>query len=227
LNTVRTPSWARTGRDEPHRRVEGARVQEPDAELGDGAGDGVRRQLDGHAPGLEQVGGPATAGGGPVAVLGDPNAAGRHHERGDGRDVERAGAVAPRPAGVEQRPGHVDGDGRVEHGADEARDLAGRLPLRAERHEQARDLGRLGLAAHDGREDLPRGRLVEVVAAEQSLEDGGPAHGGGLDHGRLLGLADGSSGPRTVRSHTEGRYPSAPRDRAVGPVGYLPSARER
>ena len=38
-----------------------------------------------------------------VAVLGDVHARARHHERRDGRNVERVAAVAARAAGVEQR----------------------------------------------------------------------------------------------------------------------------
>ena len=59
------------------------------------------RRVDAHPERLEHVGAAAAAAHRAVAVLGHGHAAGRDHQRGHGRDVEGAGAVAAGPAGVD------------------------------------------------------------------------------------------------------------------------------
>jgi hypothetical protein len=168
-----------------HGRVERAGVEEPDPELGDRGGDRRRRQLDGHAPRLEQVGGTAGARGSAVAVLGDAHAGGCGDHGGHRGDVEGPGAVTTGPTRVEQRALEVDGDGGVDHRAHEPGDLGVRFALGAQRDEEPGDLGRLGLPRHDGAQHPAGAFLVEVLTAEQGREDVRPDDGGwGHGHGR-------------------------------------------
>ena len=98
----------------------------------DAAGDLGRAQLDPHPEGFEQVGGTALRRRGAGPVLAHGHAGARHHERRDGRHVDRVAAV---PAGTDEidRPGaQLVGQrherGRIEDRVEQARHLLGGLP---------------------------------------------------------------------------------------------------
>ena len=96
------------GRREPQGGVEPRREQEGEAQLGQAAPQGVRLGLDGDPQLGQDLGAARVPRRGAVAVLGDRDAARGDDDRRGGRDVDRVGAVAPRPAGVEQRRGEAD-----------------------------------------------------------------------------------------------------------------------
>ena len=99
-------------------------------------------------------------------MLGDARAAGRGDDRREGRDVEGGEAVAAGAARVEQRAADLD---RCRHGARrprEARQLLHRLPLHAQRDDEARDLGGRGVAPHDHLEGRGGLLLGEVLAPD-------------------------------------------------------------
>ena len=85
-----------------HRRMMRRREHEADAGLGDAAADMIGRDVDLDAQRGQYVGGSRARRQRAVAVLGHWHAAACHDERGAGRDIDRAGAVA---AGAD----HVDG----------------------------------------------------------------------------------------------------------------------
>ena len=126
---------------------------------------------------LEHVGGAGGRRHGPVPVLGNARAGRRRHDRGRRRDVERVRAVAARPGRVDEvvplRPHRQD---VLAHRLRATGDLVRRLALDAERDEEAADLGRRRLAAHDLVHDLTRALTREVASLEQLCERG-------LDHG--------------------------------------------
>ena len=75
---------------------------------------------------------------GPVAVLGDVRARARHHQRGDGGDIERAGAVAAGAAGVDHVCAGVDHDHALAHGAGEAGQFGRGLAFHLQRDQETR-----------------------------------------------------------------------------------------
>jgi hypothetical protein len=86
-------------------------------------------------------------------VLGHADARAGNHKRGDGGDVECAGAVATGAAGIEQGLAAdlvIDGLGHLAHGAREADQLVHGLALHAQGHQESGDLGMGGLAGEDG-----------------------------------------------------------------------------
>ena len=85
-----------------HRRMVRGREEEAEAELVDRALDPLGGQLEVEPERLEDVRRARGRGDRAVAVLRDPGAGGRGDERGRGRDVERAGAVAARARGVDE-----------------------------------------------------------------------------------------------------------------------------
>ena len=155
-----------------HRRVVRGREQEAEAELVDRARDQLGRELEIEAERLEDVG---RAGGGrdrPVAVLRHARAGGRGDERSGGRDVERPGAVAAGSGRVDEvAPLRLDDEHVLPHRLGAARDLVGRLALQAKRDEEAADLRRRRLPAHDRAHHLAR-VLLRQVAPLQELGEG-------------------------------------------------------
>ena len=150
-----------------HRRVVGLREHEAEAELVDRAGDALRLELEVEAERLEHVGRACLRRRGAVAVLCHTGARGRSDERGGGRDVERALAVAAGARGVDEVGARrLHGEHVVAHRLRAARDLVGGLALRAQRDEEACDLCLRRLAAHDLVHRLERLRAREVVAVE-------------------------------------------------------------
>ena len=143
------PDLAPHGRGMAHRWVESRREHEPDADLVDARGHGIRPEVDLHAEGLQDVGAAARARRGTVAVLRDPGAGRCRDDRRDGRDVERAGAIATGAARVDRARRQRDRHGGPSQRAGESRDLLHRLAAHRERGEQARKLGRGRLASHD------------------------------------------------------------------------------
>src|SRR5207253_584493 len=109
------------------------------------------------------VGAAAAPAGGAVPMLGHRHPARRHHEGGDGGDVERARAVAAGATGV-HRPAGREGDGARAHGAREADDLVLRLAPHGEGGEEGADLGGRGLPIHDDPHGLARLVLGEALA---------------------------------------------------------------
>ena len=114
-----------------HRRVVGGREHEAEAELVDRARDPLGRLLEREAERLEHVGGAGGRRHGAVAVLRDPRAGRRRHDRRRRRDVERVRAVAARPGRVDEvvalRPHRQD---VLAHRLRAAGDLVRRLALR-------------------------------------------------------------------------------------------------
>ena len=152
-------------RDVLHGEVVARREHEADAAGGDAAAHLLRREVDGDAERLEDVGAAALARRRAVAVLGDGDAGAGGHERRRRRDVEGAGAVAAGAAGVEDDVGvHLDLLGELAHGASHADDLVGRLALHAESAEKGARLGVAGAAAHDLEQHVAGVLLGEVAA---------------------------------------------------------------
>ena len=122
-------------------------------------------RVDAHAQRLQHVGAAAAAAGRAVAVLGHGHAAGRDHQRGHGRDVEGARAVAAGAAGV---------DGARRRAAARARARIARAkptisssvsPRTARAASSAADLRRRGLAVHDRAHGRARLVLGQALAA--------------------------------------------------------------
>ena len=104
-------------------------------------------------------------------MLGHACARGGRHERGGGRDVDRARPVAAGAGGVDEvvaRRSHREDV--LPHRLRAAGDLVGGLALQSQRHEETADLGGGRLTAHDLVHD--RARLVarEVVTVEELRE---------------------------------------------------------
>ena len=154
-----------------HGGVMGRGVQVAEAVALDHLGRLLGREVDRHAERFEQVGRARARRGRAVAVLGHRGAAGSGDERRRGGDVERAGAIAAGARRVDQvvarRP---HGDDVRAHRASRADELVDRLALGAQRHEQARDLGRVGLAAHHERDHFLGVPGAQGVAREQTLD---------------------------------------------------------
>jgi hypothetical protein len=109
-------------------------------------------------------------------VLRHPGAGRRRDECRGRRDVERVRTVATRAGRVHEIVSpRVHSKHVLAHRFRAARDLVRGLALRPQRHEEAADLGRRRLAAHDRAHDRARLFAAQVVAVEQSLQ-------GALDH---------------------------------------------
>ena len=122
-----------------------------------------RRQVDGHAEGLQDVGAAAAAAGRAVTVLGHLHAGAGSHQRRGGGDVECARPIPAGAAGVEDHIGvHLDLLGQLGHGPRQADDLRGRLAFHAQGAEEGGRLHIGDAAAHDLEQDAARllGRQV-------------------------------------------------------------------
>ena len=154
-----------------------------------------------------------------VAVLDHGRAGPGGHDRGHGRDVDRH---RPVPAGadhVEQPAGHRDRVGRREHRVREAGDLLDGLALGPQRHGEAGDLHRGGVAG----EDLAHrpGGLGggQVLTGDQRAQDVGP---GG--HGQVVVSTRSTAVP--ARERSSATTESASR---IGSIGWetVDSARDQ
>jgi len=76
--------------------------EKADADFADGAASGGHGKIDAHAEGFENIRGAAAGTNGPVAMLGDVSARRGGDNCGGGRDIEGAGFVATRAAGVDK-----------------------------------------------------------------------------------------------------------------------------
>ena len=179
LNVVGTPSSVRAG---PANRIAGwnsGAKQNPMPASSMQRATPVGSEVDDDAELLEHVGRAARRRRGPVAVLGDPHARARDDERRHRRDVDGAGAVAARAAGVDDVPAgtvqrDVDGLGEPQHRADQRGQLGRRLALGAQRDGEAGDLGVGRLAGEDRGHRLLDELGRQVLAAEQAAEHVGP-----------------------------------------------------
>ena len=111
--------------------------EEPDPAFVDAGGDLGGHKLHLGAERRQHVGAAAFRRGGAIAVLGDPGAGCRGHERRGGGDVEGVRAVASGAASVDEpiEP-HFHPHGARPHRLCRARDLVGRLALHAQRDEK-------------------------------------------------------------------------------------------
>ena len=142
---MRTPSSRRTGDDVLDRRVVGRREQKPMPTSSRQRRHGVagRGRCGRRAPRARRRCRSATRRRG-CRAWPPATPAPATTKAAVGRDVEGAGAVAAGAAGVDATApdGGADRLGAGAHGARRARDLLGRLALRAQRDQEARDLGR-------------------------------------------------------------------------------------
>ena len=170
------------------------REHEAEPERVDRLGDPLGRLLEVEAERLEHVRGAGDGAHCAVTVLRDRRACrGGDDRRGRG-DVERARAVAARPHDVDDvRPRGVHGQHVGAHRLGAAGDLVGALPLRAQGHEEAADLGRCRIPGHDLAHDLARLVAAEVVAVEERLDRG-------LDHRARVSLTALTSRSRSASS---------------------------
>ncbi len=156
-----------------HGRVMGRREHEADAGFLDAARDHFGAEVDLDAERLQHVGRAGFAAQGTVAVLGDGNAGGCGDNRRGGRDVEGFGAVAaPGADDVDDILGGVDGDHLFAQDRDGGGDLADRLALDAEAHQEGADLAGRGFALHDGGHDAAH-FLAGQILARGDLGEGG------------------------------------------------------
>ena len=180
-------------RGEAEALVVDGREEEGDPDLLEAAGSAIGRQVDLDPERLEHVGAAAERRGGPVAVLGDPCAAGGGDDRCERRDVEGAERVAAGAAGVEQvLPVDLQRGGLGAKRAGEPGDLLRRLALDPERDHEAGDLGRGRVAAQDQLHRLTGFRFREVLALDQLAD--------GFDHAASLRKFWSSRFPSTVRT---------------------------
>ena len=150
--------------------------QKAEAELVDRLRDAGGLLLEREAERLEYVRRAAGRRHGAVAVLRDRRARGRRDECRRRRDVDRVRAVAAGPGRVHEvaalRP---DSEHMRAHRLGATGDLGRRLALRAKGDEEAADLRRRRVSAHDLRHHLAGLVTAEVASVEQPLE-------GFLDH---------------------------------------------
>ena len=150
--------------------------EKAEAELVDRLRDPFGPLLEAEAERLEDVGRAARRGDGTVPVLGDRGAGRRGDQCGGGRDVDRVGAVAPRPRRVHEiLAPRIDGEDMRSHRLGAACDLVRRLALRAQRDQEAPDLRGRRLAEHDLVHHGTRLRALERLAVQQ-LRDGSLNH---------------------------------------------------
>jgi hypothetical protein len=184
----------RTAISRPHRPVVARREHEADADLVDAGGDLLGGQVEAHAGLLEQVGTARAARDRAVAVLGDPTAGGRNNHRAGGGDVERADAITAGANDIDQvRMVDRDVGRELAHHRGGRGDLLDRLALHAQADQEAADLCRGGIAAHD--QAHHGGHLAGVEVAP--LGDG--ADRGGHVHGSLLPCQAGGASGRSAR----------------------------
>ncbi len=152
-------------RDVLHRRVVVGREHEADAGRAHAIGHLLRVQHDVGAQRLEHVGGARLRRHAAVAVLGHRGARRRRDEGRRGRDVERVRSVAPGADDVDEVRTAVDLDlvGELAHDLRRGADLADRLLLHAQPHQDGRHHRRRHLAAHDLAHDLQH-LVVEDLA---------------------------------------------------------------
>ena len=159
-----------------HGHVNRRRKQKGDADIPQRLGNLLRLLLDLHAQRFHQVGAAAAAGDRPVAVLGHGDSASGDHKGGDGGDIEGAGPVPARAAGIEQHACDAQRRGGPPHGPRKAHELVDALAFHAQRHEERSNL-RLGCFA--GKDHL-HGRLRidgrEVAALGHLVQEGNEGH---------------------------------------------------
>ena len=157
--------------EEPHRRVISRCEAEADAGRFDAGRDTDRAELDLDAERLQHVGGAAAGRRGAVAVLDHPGAGAGCDQRGERRDVHRAGAVSAGAARIDRPVGHMHLGAVGTHGAHERGELAGGFALRPQCDDEARRLHVGDPALEDlgqcGRDFVGR----NVVAPEQPGDD--------------------------------------------------------
>src|SRR5439155_1113224 len=159
--------------------------------------------VDAHAESLEDVCRARVGRDGAVAVLGNRDPGGRRHERGCGRDVKRAAAVAARTARVDRPGGRLHSNHAVAHRGRETGQLFDRLASHAQGHQQRRELGGGRLAVHHGAHRVAR--LVQCQAL--ALDDGRQRGSDDLAHDRPPATA----GRVAVPAWTSGADSSASR----------------
>ncbi|MEY5026603.1 MAG: hypothetical protein RLZZ244_2131 [Verrucomicrobiota bacterium] len=132
-----------SGGDGAEGGVVGGGEEESEAEAQDALAEVVRREVDGDAEGLEDIGAAALGSDGAVAMFKDNDAARCEDEHGGGGDVEEFESVATGAADVEG--GAWEGgvrdlgvDGEREEGGGEVRDFVGGFALLAEGLEEVR-----------------------------------------------------------------------------------------
>ena len=158
------------------------REHEPEAVEVDRARDALRRELEPEPERLDHVGRARRGRDRAVSVLRDGGAGRSGDDPRSGRDVERPRPVSARPGRVHEvaplRPHrkHV-----AAHRLRAPRDLGRRLPLRTQRDEEAGDLRRCRLAAHDLVHDgasLVAGKVTPVEEPSDRLLDHAAKCGG-------------------------------------------------
>ena len=102
----------------------------------------------------------------------DPDAAGGEHKRGAGRNIERPGAVAAGPAGIEDAiVAPRDLDGVRAHRAREADDLDRPLALHRQPDEETGDVRGRGAAFHHLGHGCGRFVGRQVLESRQLLDE--------------------------------------------------------
>ena len=156
-----------------HRTVVRRCEHEAEADVVDGSRDLLRRQIQGHAEALEEIGAAAGTRDGAVAVLGHLRSRRRGDEAGGGRDVEQVRPVAARAHEIDQvRPLHGDGRRHLAHYHRRAGDLLDCLALHAQPQQQGADLRIRGLAGHDAahhRRHLVAAEILPLGDTRQGL----------------------------------------------------------
>mmetsp|Transcript_4140 Transcript_4140/g.14782 ORF Transcript_4140/g.14782 Transcript_4140/m.14782 type:complete len:380 (-) Transcript_4140:123-1262(-) len=167
------------GHDGLHGGVEPRCEHEPYAGLREALLHLLGAQVDNDAKVLQDVRASAQARDGPIAVLGDRQAARRGEDAGSRRDVHGPRAV---PAGSHDVHGgfvHRHGRHLLLHRGGEPGNFRGRLPLRAQQHQEGSDLRRVPLV-HEVGQYVLRHSLGEVLGVAELLQ-----------HGRNLDIAHG------------------------------------
>src|SRR5690606_6277303 len=196
-------------------RVEHRGEAEPDAELGDAAGHGVRFEHGGDPERLQHIGRAALRRRRPVAVLDHRRPRGRGDDRAHRGDVHRAGAIATGADDVHRRSGDVEPPSVGQHAVGHAHDLVRCLALGAQPHGQRGDLRRRRLAGHHLVHRPRRLARAQVLAGHQAIEQIRPgvrAHRArpllrpdGGDPVRTQDVGDGvGCGDRVQRMHDHG-----------------------
>ena len=89
-----------------------------------------------------------------------------HYGRG-GRDVERAGGVAPGSGRIQQGAARLDGERGLAHHPRQARQLVGRLALHPQGDREGADLSGRGIARDDVLHRLGGFLFAEIDAVDQ------------------------------------------------------------